>query len=99
MPRGGCDPDVSGTGCELRSCVCPASAPWYSPPHLLCERKLVGVGDRFSAPQICHSKSREINPVKVAQLVKAYVDKYRHMRKYRRPEAGDEPPPATGAQG
>ncbi|XP_049637142.1 PHD and RING finger domain-containing protein 1 [Suncus etruscus] len=54
---------------------------------------------RKAVQKICHSKSREINPVKVAQLVKAYVDKYRHMRKYRRPEAGDEPPPATGAQG
>lgn len=37
-PRGGwCDPDFSGAGCELRSRVCPASAPWYSLPHLLCE--------------------------------------------------------------
>lgn len=42
-------------------------------------------------PQICHSKSGEINPVKVGNLVKAYVDKYRHMRRHRRPEAGEEP--------
>lgn len=49
-------------------------------------------------PQICHSKSGEINPVKVGNLVKAYVDKYRHMRRHRRPEAGEEPP-AQGAEG
>lgn len=48
--------------------------------------------------QICHSKSGEINPVKVGNLVKAYVDKYRHMRRHRRAEAGEEPP-AQGAEG
>lgn len=48
-------------------------------------------------PQICHSKSGEINPVKVANLVKAYVDKYRHMRRHRRAEAAEEPP-AQGAE-
>lgn len=53
---------------------------------------------RKAVQKICHSKSREINPVKVAHLVKAYVDKYRHMRKHRRTEAGEEPP-STGAQG
>lgn len=50
------------------------------------------------SPQICHSKSGEINPVKVGNLVKAYVDKYRHMRRHRRPEAGEEPP-AQGTEG
>lgn len=44
------------------------------------------------SPQICHSKSGEINPVKVGNLVKAYVDKYRHMRRHRRAEAGEEAP-------
>lgn len=48
--------------------------------------------------QICHSKSGEINPVKVGNLVKAYVDKYRHMRRHRRPEASEEPA-AQGAEG
>lgn len=43
-------------------------------------------------PQICHSRSGEINPVKVGNLVRAYVDKYRHMRRHRRPEAGEEAP-------
>lgn len=42
--------------------------------------------------QICHSKSGEINPVKVANLVKAYVDKYRHMRRHKKTEGGEEPP-------
>lgn len=36
--------------------------------------------------QVCHSKSGEINPVKVANLVKAYVDKYKHARKHRKAE-------------
>uniref|UniRef100_A0A8C5KB90 SFR19-like C-terminal domain-containing protein n=2 Tax=Jaculus jaculus TaxID=51337 RepID=A0A8C5KB90_JACJA len=47
---------------------------------------------RKAVQKICHSKSGEINPVKVANLVKAYVDKYRHMRKYKKAEAGEEPP-------
>ncbi|XP_054580773.1 PHD and RING finger domain-containing protein 1 isoform X1 [Eptesicus fuscus] len=46
---------------------------------------------RKAVQKICHSKSGEINPVKVGNLVKAYVDKYRHMRRHRRPEAGEEP--------
>ncbi|KAM5247365.1 PHD and RING finger domain-containing protein 1 isoform 2-T2 [Ctenodactylus gundi] len=52
---------------------------------------------RKAVQKICHSKSGEINPVKVANLVKAYVDKYRHMRKHRKAEAVEEPP-ATGAE-
>ncbi|XP_029770795.1 PHD and RING finger domain-containing protein 1 isoform X1 [Suricata suricatta] len=48
---------------------------------------------RKAVQKICHSKSGEINPVKVANLVKAYVDKYRHMRRHRRAEAGEEAPP------
>ncbi|XP_047372770.1 PHD and RING finger domain-containing protein 1 isoform X1 [Sciurus carolinensis] len=52
---------------------------------------------RKAVQKICHSKSGEINPVKVANLVKAYVDKYRHMRKHRKAEAGEEPP-AQGAE-
>ncbi|XP_022420966.1 PHD and RING finger domain-containing protein 1 isoform X4 [Delphinapterus leucas] len=53
---------------------------------------------RKAVQKICHSKSGEINPVKVGNLVKAYVDKYRHMRRHRRAEAGEEPP-AQGAEG
>lgn len=34
--------------------------------------------------QVCHSKSGEINPVKVGNLVKAYVDKYKHARKHKK---------------
>ncbi|XP_055271111.1 PHD and RING finger domain-containing protein 1 isoform X1 [Moschus berezovskii] len=53
---------------------------------------------RKAVQKICHSKSGEINPVKVGNLVRAYVDKYRHMRRHRRAEAGEEPP-AQGAEG
>lgn len=37
---------------------------------------------------MCHSKSGEINPVKVVNLVKAYVDKYKHARKHKKDETG-----------
>ncbi|XP_034361070.1 PHD and RING finger domain-containing protein 1 isoform X3 [Arvicanthis niloticus] len=47
---------------------------------------------RKAVQKICHSKSGEINPVKVANLVKAYVDKYRHMRRHKKTDAGEEPP-------
>ncbi|KAK2495825.1 hypothetical protein MC885_013885 [Smutsia gigantea] len=53
---------------------------------------------RKAVQKICHSKSGEINPVKVNNLVKAYVDKYRHMRRHRRAGAG-EGLPAQGAEG
>ncbi|XP_075043916.1 PHD and RING finger domain-containing protein 1 [Mixophyes fleayi] len=35
---------------------------------------------RKAVQKICHSKSGEINPVKVVNLVKGYVDKYKHVR-------------------
>nr|XP_012311509.1 PHD and RING finger domain-containing protein 1 isoform X5 [Aotus nancymaae] len=53
---------------------------------------------RKAVQKICHSKSGEINPVKVANLVKAYVGKYRHMRRHKKVESGEEPP-AQGAEG
>nr|XP_035119792.2 PHD and RING finger domain-containing protein 1 isoform X2 [Callithrix jacchus] len=53
---------------------------------------------RKAVQKICHSKSGEINPVKVANLVKAYVDKYRHMRRHKKAESGEEPP-TQGAEG
>ncbi|XP_075401256.1 PHD and RING finger domain-containing protein 1 isoform X2 [Tenrec ecaudatus] len=45
---------------------------------------------RKAVQKICHSKSGEINPLKVANLVRAYVDKYRHMRRHKKagPEEG-----------
>ncbi|XP_051822259.1 PHD and RING finger domain-containing protein 1 isoform X1 [Antechinus flavipes] len=47
---------------------------------------------RKAVQKICHSKSGEINPMKVANLVKAYVEKYKHMRKHKKPlEAEEEP--------
>lgn len=39
--------------------------------------------------KVCHSKSGEINPVKVVNLVKAYVDKYKHARKHRKEGTGE----------
>ncbi|XP_025021860.1 PHD and RING finger domain-containing protein 1 isoform X1 [Python bivittatus] len=39
---------------------------------------------RKAVQKICHSKSGEINPVKVANLVKAYVEKYKHIRKHKK---------------
>ncbi|XP_068579011.1 PHD and RING finger domain-containing protein 1 [Cebidichthys violaceus] len=41
---------------------------------------------RKAVQKVCHSKSGEINPVKVGVLVKAYVDKYKHARKHKRGE-------------
>ncbi|XP_054255367.1 protein SCAF11 [Indicator indicator] len=36
---------------------------------------------RKAVDKVCHSKSGEVNSAKVANLVKAYVDKYKHSRK------------------
>ncbi|XP_051975657.1 PHD and RING finger domain-containing protein 1 [Xyrauchen texanus] len=47
---------------------------------------------RKAVQKVCHSKSGEINPVKVANLVKAYVDKYKHARKHRKEETGQSQP-------
>ncbi|XP_006893404.1 PREDICTED: PHD and RING finger domain-containing protein 1 [Elephantulus edwardii] len=47
---------------------------------------------RKAVQKICHSKSGEINPMKVANLVKAYVEKYRHMRKHKKAEPEEGPP-------
>lgn len=44
------------------------------------EEKLTSVRS-LSSCQVCHSKSGEVNSSKVANLVKAYVDKYKHARK------------------
>ncbi|KAM7396487.1 hypothetical protein PAMP_019523 [Pampus punctatissimus] len=41
---------------------------------------------RKAVQKVCHSKSGEINPVKVGNLVKAYVDKYKHARKRKKGE-------------
>nr|XP_015193913.1 PREDICTED: PHD and RING finger domain-containing protein 1 isoform X3 [Lepisosteus oculatus] len=43
---------------------------------------------RKAVQKVCHSKSGEINPVKVANLVRAYVDKYKHARKHRKEAEG-----------
>ncbi|XP_062847038.1 PHD and RING finger domain-containing protein 1 [Trichomycterus rosablanca] len=45
---------------------------------------------RKAVQKVCHSKSGEINPVKVANLVKAYVDKYKYARKHHKEEDSTE---------
>ncbi|XP_056657019.1 PHD and RING finger domain-containing protein 1 isoform X3 [Monodelphis domestica] len=47
---------------------------------------------RKAVQKICHSKSGEINPMKVANLVKAYVEKYKHMRRHRKALEPEEEP-------
>ncbi|XP_077372096.1 uncharacterized protein phrf1 isoform X2 [Festucalex cinctus] len=39
---------------------------------------------RKAVQKVCHSKSGEINPLKVGNLIKAYVNKYKHARKYQK---------------
>ncbi|XP_014313649.1 protein SCAF11 isoform X9 [Myotis lucifugus] len=41
--------------------------------------------------QVCHSKSGEVNSTKVANLVKAYVDKYKYSRKGSQKKTLEEP--------
>ncbi|XP_051784637.1 protein SCAF11 isoform X2 [Erpetoichthys calabaricus] len=43
---------------------------------------------RKAVDKVCHSKSGEVNTEKVANLVKAYVDKYKHTRKIKIEEPG-----------
>ncbi|XP_070621657.1 LOW QUALITY PROTEIN: PHD and RING finger domain-containing protein 1 [Erythrolamprus reginae] len=50
---------------------------------------------RKAVQKICHSKSGEINPMKVANLVKAYVEKYKHIRKHKKTDAEEEPHDST----
>ena len=38
----------------------------------------------LSLSQICHSRTGEINPVKVSTLVKLYVQRYKYFRKHGR---------------
>ncbi len=48
--------------------------------------------------QICHSKSGDINPVKIKGLIEAYVDKCRKMRKYIAAKDRDGQEHANGIQ-
>ncbi|KAM9299145.1 splicing factor, arginine/serine-rich 19 [Gastrophryne carolinensis] len=45
---------------------------------------------RKAVHKICHSKSGEINPVKVNNLVKAYVQRYKYFRKHGKKMDDDE---------
>ncbi|XP_021488511.1 protein SCAF11 isoform X2 [Meriones unguiculatus] len=46
---------------------------------------------RKAVDKVCHSKSGEVNSTKVANLVKAYVDKYKYSRKGSQKKAPEEP--------
>uniref|UniRef100_A0A8C3US72 SFR19-like C-terminal domain-containing protein n=1 Tax=Catharus ustulatus TaxID=91951 RepID=A0A8C3US72_CATUS len=48
---------------------------------------------RKAVHKICHSRSGEINPVKVNNLVCAYVQRYKYFRKRGRRGGGDPPNP------
>uniref|UniRef100_A0A670YZQ1 SFR19-like C-terminal domain-containing protein n=1 Tax=Pseudonaja textilis TaxID=8673 RepID=A0A670YZQ1_PSETE len=48
---------------------------------------------RKAVHKICHSKSGEINPVKVNNLVKAYVQRYKYFRKHGQ-KMDEEPAPS-----
>ncbi|CAH2318964.1 Hypothetical predicted protein [Pelobates cultripes] len=45
---------------------------------------------RKAVHKICHSKSGEINPVKVNNLIKAYVQRYKYFRKHGKKMEDDE---------
>ncbi|XP_043979463.1 PHD and RING finger domain-containing protein 1 isoform X2 [Gambusia affinis] len=47
---------------------------------------------RKAVQKVCHSKSGEINPVKVGNLVKAYVDKYKHARRHKKGDDSSKVP-------
>ncbi|KAM6215664.1 protein SCAF11 [Rhynchocyon petersi] len=46
---------------------------------------------RKAVDKVCHSKSGEVNSTKVANLVKAYVDKYKYSRKGSQKKSLEEP--------
>ncbi|XP_078271587.1 uncharacterized protein phrf1 isoform X2 [Rhinoraja longicauda] len=53
---------------------------------------------RKAVQKICHSKSGEINPIKVANLVKGYVEKYKHIRKYKKGAEGESSKETDGKE-
>ncbi|TRZ05549.1 hypothetical protein HGM15179_021558, partial [Zosterops borbonicus] len=50
---------------------------------------------RKAVHKICHSRSGEINPVKVNNLVCAYVQRYKYFRRRGRKGAPPEEPPGA----
>ncbi|XP_045143179.1 protein SCAF11 isoform X2 [Echinops telfairi] len=54
---------------------------------------------RKAVDKVCHSKSGEVNATKVANLVKAYVDKYKYSRKGSQKKSLEEPGPTDKAAG
>uniref|UniRef100_A0A3Q2PAN4 SR-related CTD-associated factor 1 n=1 Tax=Fundulus heteroclitus TaxID=8078 RepID=A0A3Q2PAN4_FUNHE len=47
---------------------------------------------RKAVHKICHSRTGEINPVKVSNLVKLYVQRYKYFRKHGRKMDEEDPP-------
>lgn len=54
---------------------------------------------RKAVGKVCHSKSGEVDSTKVANLVKAYVDKYKYSRKGGQKKTPEEPVPADKSAG
>lgn len=54
---------------------------------------------RKAVDKVCHSKSGEVNSTKVANLVKAYVDKYKYSRKGSQKKTVEEPVSAENNTG
>lgn len=81
--------------CERHICICKcnflslhSNGPFYSMNYESIMWKWPHLYLVCPSHKVCHSKSGEINPVKVANLVKAYVDKYKHARKHKKEETG-----------
>uniref|UniRef100_UPI00358E2F53 PHD and RING finger domain-containing protein 1 isoform X2 n=1 Tax=Myxine glutinosa TaxID=7769 RepID=UPI00358E2F53 len=53
---------------------------------------------RKAVHKICHSKSGEINPVKVANLVKGYIEKYKLVRKMTKKREQEKAVSSAGAR-
>lgn len=53
----------------------------YRPACSSCSQPAKSLLDFQFGFQVCHSKTGEINPFKIRELVDAYVRKFRHSRK------------------
>lgn len=62
---------------------------YLSPYILLINNLITNKAIMVLFSQICHSRTGEINPVKVSNLVKLYVQRYKYFRKHGR-KMGEE---------
>lgn len=61
--------------------------PWFAAHNVLeinIQQECFSVTKSVFTTQICHSRTGEINPVKVNNLVKLYVQRYKYFRKHGR---------------